>query len=117
MCCKKKKIIMLIKTTKVQRCKEAKWLVYLHLSNLNPSGLLVKSLVLPVRVEVGQLLGDPVVLPHPDGVVDRQAGLLVGPRVTLARIMVISSCTVASVSTLQCWVTKAFATTRGGGPT
>ena len=43
-----------------------------------PPGLLVKSLVVPVRVEVGELLGQSVVFPHPDSVEHSQTRLLVG---------------------------------------
>ena len=47
-----------------------------------PPGLLVESLVVPVRVEVGELGGQSVVFPHPDGVVYSQARLLVTPAVS-----------------------------------
>ena len=44
------------------------WLTHLHLCNKNPPGLLVELLVLPVRIEVGELRCQPVVLPQPDRV-------------------------------------------------
>lgn len=43
----------------------------------NLPGLLVEPLVVPVGVEVGQLLGQSVVLPHPDSVEHSQARLLI----------------------------------------
>ena len=54
----------------------------LILSDDNLPGLLVKPLVVPVRVEVGQLGGQPVVFPHPDSVEYSQARLLVTPTVS-----------------------------------
>ena len=58
----------------------------LHLCDLDPPGLLVEPLVLPVRVEVVQLGGQPVVFPHPHRVVDRQARLLVRSAVACKEI-------------------------------
>ena len=71
----------------------------LNLGDDNPPGLLVKSLIVPVRIEVGQLGGEsdsrhenimtrhltsdisPVVLPQPHGVVNSEPRLLVAPAV------------------------------------
>ena len=49
----------------------------LNLCDDDPPGLLVEPLVVPVRVEVGEVAGEPVVLPHPHRVVHSQPGLLV----------------------------------------
>ena len=53
----------------------------LHLGHHDPPGLLVESLVVPVRVEVAQLLGQSVVFPHPHSVEHSQTRLLVGARI------------------------------------
>ena len=52
-------------------------LSHLILSDNNLPGLLVESLVVPVRVEVAELLGQSVVFPHPDSVEHGQTRLLV----------------------------------------
>ena len=54
----------------------------LHLSYDDLPGLLVESLVVPVCVEVGELLGQSVVFPHPDSVEHSQTRLFVGARIT-----------------------------------
>ena len=54
---------------------------YLILGYDDLPGLLVQPLVVPVGVEVGELLGESVVFPDPDRVVDSEAGLLVTPAV------------------------------------
>ena len=53
----------------------------LVLSDDNPPGLLVQPLVLPVRVEVGQLGRQSVVFSQPDSVEHSQTGMLVNTRV------------------------------------
>ena len=53
----------------------------LQLCNKNPPGLLVELLIVPVRVEVAELLGQSVVFPHPDSVEHSQTRLLVGARI------------------------------------
>ena len=57
---------------------KAEPLSHLILSDDNLPGLLVKSLIVPVRVEVAELLGQPGVFPHPDSVEHSQTRLLVG---------------------------------------
>ena len=42
---------------------------------------MVSPLIIPVRIDDGQLLSDPVVLPHPHGVGRGQSGRLVGSAV------------------------------------
>lgn len=54
----------------------------LHLADEDPPRLLVQPLVVPVRVDVGQLGHEPVVLAQEDGVRDGQAGLLAVTRIT-----------------------------------
>ena len=44
--------------------------------------LLVDPLVVPVRVEVAELLGEPVVFPHPHSVEHSQTRLLIGARIS-----------------------------------
>ena len=56
--------------------------LHLYLSYDYPPGLLVKSLIVPVRVEVDQLGGQSVVFPHPDSVEHSQTWLLVTPTVS-----------------------------------
>ena len=53
----------------------------LHLADEDAARFLVQPLVVPVRIEVGQLFGQAVVLAHEDGVRHGQTGLLVGARV------------------------------------
>jgi hypothetical protein len=54
----------------------------LHLSNQNAPGLLVESLVIPKRVQVGELRHKSVVFTHENGVRDSQVGVFVRPRIT-----------------------------------
>ena len=56
-------------------------LSHLILSDNNLPGLLVESLVVPVRVEVAELLGQSVVFPHPHSVEHSQTRLFVGARI------------------------------------
>ena len=53
----------------------------LQLRYQDPPRLLEQFLVTPVRIEVAEFPRQPVVLPHPDGVVHGEAGLLVAPAV------------------------------------
>ena len=61
----------------------------LNLRDDDPPGLLVEPLVVPVRVEVGEVAGEPVVLPHPHRVVHSQPRLLVNTVIT-CQIMIIN---------------------------
>ncbi len=54
----------------------------LHLSNENASGLLVETLVIPKRVQVGEFRRKSVVFTHENGVRDSQVGVFVRPRIT-----------------------------------
>ena len=54
----------------------------LVLSNDNLPGLLIQSLVIPVRVEVVELLGNSVVFSHPNSVENCQSRLFVHTIVT-----------------------------------
>ena len=54
----------------------------LNLCDDDPPGLLVEPLIVPVRVEEGEVAGEPVVLPHPHRVVHSQSGLLITAAVT-----------------------------------
>ena len=55
---------------------------HLYLGDDDPSGLLVEPLIVPVWVEEGKVVGEPVVLPHPHRVVHSQPRLLVTAAVT-----------------------------------
>ena len=57
----------------------------LHLCDVDFPGLLVKPLIVPVWVEVRQLLGQSVVFSHPHGVESSQTGLLVGSSISCAK--------------------------------
>ena len=72
---------------KVTRRHEA--ITHLYLGYDDPPGLLIQPLVVPVGVEVGELLGESVVFPDPDRVVDSEAGLLVTPAVPCNVIVVV----------------------------
>ena len=60
---------------------------YLHFSNEDLPCFLIQPLVVPVWVEILQLLGHPVVLPHPHGVVHCQARLFIGSGITLQKLV------------------------------
>ena len=51
----------------------------LGLGNHDGAGLLVQTLVIPFRVDLGQLAGHPVVLPQEQGVGGGQPGKNAGP--------------------------------------
>ena len=65
---------------KVTRRHEA--ITHLYLGYDDPPGLLVQPLVVPVGVEVGELLGESVVFPDPDRVEDSKTRLFVSSRVS-----------------------------------
>jgi len=61
----------------------------LHLSNHDPAGFLIKSLIIPAGIQVRKLGRKPVVLPQEDGLGDGQIGVLIRTSVTFDSISIL----------------------------
>ena len=67
----------------------------------NPSRFLEQFLVLPVRVQMGQLAGNLIVLSHPEGVHHRQLSLFVGSIISSVEAVHVATTTASFAATVR----------------